>query len=54
MIDPGCTDLNLHFEILQGQAAECILLHTFESFETSQKWLTVAISLSWTIMDCHG
>ena len=37
MIDPGCTDLNLHFEILQGQAAEFILLNIFKSFKNFLK-----------------
>ena len=40
MIDPGCTDLNLHFEILQGQAAECSLLNIFKSFKNFFKKFT--------------
>ena len=26
----------------------------FMTLQTSQKWLTIAIWLTWTIMDCHG
>ena len=33
MTDFGCPDLYLHYEILPGQASECILHNYFKYFE---------------------